>query len=331
MLVFIKPGISDLPTPFEKMKADSVSGALEKRIRHMMLEEQKKTAKGRIDLFVQKSLKSVGRHQSAKRLEECSRGKYCGNIYCKTCRDRMAAKMLGRYQSHIKKQKMDETACKDRLRFITILHQLIPADKHQVAEVQKYVRQEYRNFSTKWGCWYQGAFEYELIDMLKVSNFVADVGSQSRKKEILLRLGGYTPNLFDEHDWSWTDDVGKQRTDYILLHTHFLMDGGNNDWDDIITNLRRRWSGDYITDVSTLWDFSKRPLDDSLWKIASYPFKNRCRYHYDFGNYEWEKDDDDFDDVNAFTANELLTIFDIYKHMMGSKNTGHLLSAKNTP
>ena len=101
MLVFIKPGISDLPTPFEKMKADSVSGALEKRIRHMMLEEQKKTAKGRIDLFVQKSLKSVGRHQSAKRLEECSRGKYCGNIYCKTCRDRMAAKMLGRYQTHI--------------------------------------------------------------------------------------------------------------------------------------------------------------------------------------------------------------------------------------
>ena len=84
---------------------------------------------------------------------------------------------------------MDKNACRERLRFITILHRLIPADKHQVAEVQKYVRQAYRNFSTKWGCWYQGAFEYELVDLMKVSNFVADVGSQSRKKNVLLRLG----------------------------------------------------------------------------------------------------------------------------------------------
>ena len=331
MLVFIKQRISDLPTPFEKMKADSKSGALDEHIRHQMLKEQKKTSQGRVDLFIQKSLKSVGRGQLAKRLEECSRGQYCGNIYCRTCRVRMAAKMNKRYQTHIQKQNMVKNACRERLRFITILHRLIPADKHQVAKAQKYVRQEYRNFSTKWGCWYQGAFEYELLDMLKVSYFVADAGFQSRKKEVSQRLGRDKPNLFKEHDWSWIDDAGEKRTDYILLHTHFLMDGGNHDWNDISANIRRRWSGDHIVNVSTLWDLSKRPLADSLWKIASYPFKNRCQYHYDFGNYEWEKDEDDYDDINAFTASELLTIFDIYKHMMGTRNTGHLLGANNTP
>jgi hypothetical protein len=69
MLVFIKQRISDLPTPFEKMKADSKSGALDERIQHQMLDEKKKTSQGRVDLFIQKSLKSVGRGQLAKRLE----------------------------------------------------------------------------------------------------------------------------------------------------------------------------------------------------------------------------------------------------------------------
>ena len=94
----------------------------------------------------------------------------------------MADKMNKRYQAHIQKQNMDKHACRERLRFITILHQRIPADKHQVAKAQRYVRQEYRNFSTKWGCWYQGDFEYELLDMLKASNFIADVGPLSRIK-----------------------------------------------------------------------------------------------------------------------------------------------------
>ena len=69
MLVFITQRISDLPTPFEKMKADSKSGALDERIQHQMLDEKKKTSQGRVDLFIQKSLKSVGRGQLAKRLE----------------------------------------------------------------------------------------------------------------------------------------------------------------------------------------------------------------------------------------------------------------------
>lgn len=105
-------------------------------IRHQMLKEQKKTSQGRVDLFIQKSLKSIGRGQLAKRLEECSRGQYCGNIYCRTCRDCMADKMNKRYQAHIQKQNMDKHACRERLRFITILHQLIPADKHQVAKTR---------------------------------------------------------------------------------------------------------------------------------------------------------------------------------------------------
>ena len=320
-----------MPTPFEKRKAEMQSGAEAEKIRLAMLDEVKKSTQSRTDLFVQKSLKFVGQWQASERLNKCGRGRYCGNIYCKTCRDRMAVKLLDRFKTHLTyrpdRSASREDYSRDNLRFVTVLHDLIPADRHKVKQAQDRVRKEYRNFSTKWGCWYQGAFEYELVDMAKVVTHIADVGSQSRKKDSLLRKAGIKPDLLEDKDVSWTDKDGRKRTDYILLHTHFLMDCGQNGWDEIATDMRRRWYGKNDVDISTLYDFSIRTLEDSLWKMASYPFKNRVKYHYDFGNFEWERGEEEFEDINAFNANELLTLFEIYKHMMGSKKTGHLLSA----
>jgi hypothetical protein len=302
-----------------------------KKLQHAARELVQLVPRARIDLHVQEQLKRTGKHRLAEQLNKCGRGQYCGNIYCKTCRDRMAVKLLDRFKTQLTyspdRSASREEYSRDNLRFVTVLHGLVPADKHEVTQAQDRARKEYRNFSTKWGVWYQGAFEYELVDMAKVVKHIADAGSQSRKKDSLLRMAGVKPNLIEDKYIFWTDKDGRKRTDYILLHTHFLMDCGKNDWEDISANIRRRWSGKNDVDISTLYDFSIRTLDDSLYKLASYPFKNRVKYHYDFGNFDWEKGSEDFEDRNAFNANELLTLFEIYKHMMGSKRTGHLLSA----
>lgn len=137
---------------------------------------------------------------------------------------------------------MSESSCRARLRHITIIHGLIPADKKQVKTSQKNVRNKYNSFSRKWpNAWYQGAFEYELIDMQKVLNHIHDQGSQSRKKAVLLDLVGCKPDMFEERDSTWTDDDGNKRSDYILLHTHFLMDAAQYKWADISDNMRKRW------------------------------------------------------------------------------------------
>jgi hypothetical protein len=78
-----------MQTPFEKMKLDSQSGVSLKRIRKTILEKTKKPYRGRIDLFVQDSLKINGHWESVKSLKECHKGQYCSNICCRTCRDRM--------------------------------------------------------------------------------------------------------------------------------------------------------------------------------------------------------------------------------------------------
>ena len=231
-----------MQTPFEKMKLDSQSGVSLKRIRKTILEKTKKPSRGRIDLFVQDSLKINGHWESVKSLKECHKGQYRGNIYCRTCRDRMGLKMLRRYQSYLSRENMSESSCRARLRHITIIHGLIPADKKQVKTSQKNVRNKYNSFSRKWpNAWYQGAFEYELIDMQKVLNHIHDQGSQSRKKAVLLDLVGCKPDMFEERDSTWTDDDGNKRSDYILLHTHFLMDAAQYKWADISDNMRKRW------------------------------------------------------------------------------------------
>ncbi len=164
----------------------------------------------------------------------------------------------------------------------------------------------------------QGAFEVELVDMEKVSSRVAKNDSGVRKRDTLERLGGF------DGSWRWVDEAGNQRTDYVLVHTHFLMDCGKEGWNAIDADMRKRWNGDYQVRIDGLTDFNVRSLDASLWKMSSYCFKNRCFHHYEFGGYTFDDEDIDVSE-KMFSVNELNVIYGIYKYMAGSRNTGLLL------
>lgn len=310
---------------FEELKKSSA--ARFKKIRWAMNAEYRKATHSRIDAFVQRSLKSAGRFQQAAKLKNCGRSSYCGSIYCGGCRDRMAQKLLSRVRAHLLSEDMGDDSCRDRLRWVTVLHSLETAEIDKIKAATKRARSEYTQLNRKFsGSWAQGAFEYELVDMQKVQSRVTGTASGNRKKATLLELGGYQTQLYNqEGSWIWTDKAGQSRTDYVLVHTHFLMDCGTDDWKAIDKDMRRRWYGSYQVRIDTLKDYKVRSLEDSLWKMASYCFKNRCSHHYDFGSYDIDEVDVN---ENMFNVNELNAIYEIYKSMSGGSNKGLLLGWK---
>ena len=307
----------DMAKSFDELK--STGDTQLEKLRWAMSAEERKSTHAKIGAFVKKALRRAGKHQAVKRLEECRRGAYCGNIYCGECRDRMAAKLLGRVRAHLVSHDMGEDACRERLRWVTILHSLEKAEVGAVREGTKRARADYTQLNRKFaGSWAQGAFEFELVDMEKVSLRAGKNASGVRKKDTLQRLGGY------DGSWRWVDEAGNQRTDYVLVHTHFLMDCGEEDWNAIDADMRKRWDGDYQVRIDGLTDYSVRSLDESLWKMTSYCFKNHCSHHYEFGGYTFEEEDMDVNE-SMFSVNELNVIYGIYKEKAGGRNTGLLL------
>ena len=294
------------------------------RIVFAMHGEDRKHSNARIDSFVQSALRKTKHTRTANRLKDCKRGSYCGNIYCSVCRSRMAEKLLKRFQVHIFNEDLGSVDCSRRLRWGTILHDVVEANLDAVKSATQRAREDYINFNRKFASsWAQGAFEYELLDMQKVERFIGESASQSRKKSTLLEMTGYQNNLDQQkRDWIWKDSAGNKRTDYVLVHTHFLMDGYEYDWDDIKKDAVRRWGKHHRVKFDALHDYKTRSLEDSLFKMASYCFKNRCDFHYDFGNYRWE---DDLDNEKMFSVTEINTLFYIYDKMMGSNRRGMLL------
>ena len=63
-------------------------------------------------------------------------------------------------------------------------------------------------------------------------------------------------------------------------------------------------------------------LDNTFEKTSSYSFKNRLKFNYTFGNYQWE---DGLMGENHFSNHQANTIFNIYEAMSGKSNTGLLL------
>ena len=285
-------------------------------------EDTKKNGKARTDYFVRQSLRLHRKHSDANKLKNCKRGSYCGFIYCSTCRDRQSNKLLTRFRGRIQGEGLDEDQVRDRFRWCTFLHALVPASQREVYQAIKNARAFYNAMSTKFdGSWAQGAFELELVDLVKVSNQRADDQSQERKRSLVLALSGLaSSNLFEEPDFLWVDEKGHRRTDWVLVHTHFLMDAGDHEIDAIKAYLKPRFPLDRQAIMERIWAPDVRSLDASLNKMASYPFKNRCCYNYNFGHY------DEIGPEATFNANEMVTLFNLYKDMCGRNNKGHLVS-----
>lgn len=295
------------------------------RVSSAMSDEFRKARNARISSFVLKVLSETGQDHTAQRMKGCERGSLCGYVYCGHCREKHAQALLRRYQAHIGRQQMDDNECRDRIRWVTVLHDLVPCDLEQIQAATKRGRKDYSNFNRKWdGTWAQGVFEFELVDMKKVINLVGTSGGQSRKRKTLMGMCNNQNKNENQNvdDWVWIDDLDIKRTDYVLLHTHFLMDGGANDWDKISRDMRLRWPGSYHVNADKLYDSEVRELGESLRIMANYSFKNRARYHYNFGNYKHEED---LADENMFSKRDMRNVFNIYEKMNGKNNKGILL------
>ena len=295
----------------------------------------------RDDHFVAGALRKSGNIAAAKRLESCGRGSYCGYVYCSVCRKRHAGKLLKRVQTHRQNYQLTDADVLERFRWVTILHSLEICDLDDLKSATKKARQEFNNFKRKWNAtWVQGVVEYELVDVLKMKNMIAEKGKGSRKRNVLLDM------LKDDYDYrkdrfrfsdgiTYEDDDGLKRTDYILVHSHFFMDAGKyadeQTWETIKLDLKKRWNGNYRVEAGRLWDALKedengnvigQSLDKTFEKTSSYSFKNRLKFNYTFGNYQWE---DGLMGENHFSNHQANTIFNIYEAMSGKSNTGLLL------
>jgi hypothetical protein len=315
---------------FKEMKENSEKRS--KRIRAAALDEERKRGKGRDDFFVRGSLREAGNFAAVSRLDGCGRGSYCGYTYCSVCRKRLAGALEKRIQTHRRDYQPTDADVLSRFRWVTILHSLEICDVDDLKAATKKARREFNNFKRKYkATWVQGVFEYELVDMLKVKNLITDDGEQSRKRTVLLDM------LVDDYDYrksrfefgdgiSYQDDNGLKNNDYILFHSHFMMDAGkyadDNSWDKIKTDLKKRWKGNYRVEADRLYDMKRQSLDRTFEKTSSYSFKNRLKFNYTFGNYQWEEE---LEDENYFSRLQANTIFNIYDEMSGKNNAGLLL------
>lgn len=292
------------------------------KMRWVAGEDVKKSDKARTDYFLRQSLRAHRRFGAAAKLQECGRGSYCGNVYCSTCRDRHAEHLRTRFNHRIYHEKLDDDGVLARFRWCTFLHAMVPADASWVIAAIGNARGFYNAFSAKFGrSWAQGAFECELVDLQKVYSQQSSGCGQERKRGLVLRLSGrLTDDLFADQDFTWEDADGNKRTDWVLVHTHFLMDVGDHDPDDMKAYIKARFSLDRQAIMESIWRPDVRSLDASLNKMASYPFKNRSSYNYNFGHY------DEIGPEARFNANEMVTLFNIYGAMCKKNNKGHLLS-----
>lgn len=285
-------------------------------------EDTKKTDRTRTDYFVRQSLRAHRQHGDANKLKNCRRGSYCGFVYCSTCRGRHGDKLLARFRGRIQGEGLNEDEVRDRFRWCTFLHAVVPADPTWMNEAIRNARTFYNAMSAKFdGSWAQGAFECELVDLVRVNNQRSSDAGQERKREVVLKMSGRASgDLFVDEDFTWEDADGNKRSDWVLVHTHFLMDAGNHEIDAIKAYLKPKFPLDRQAIMERIWGPDVCSLDASLQKLASYPFKNRSSYNYNFGHY------DEIGQEARFSANEVVTLFNLYKVMCGGNNKGHLVS-----
>lgn len=285
------------------------------QIRHAANAERRSSRYGKADKFIQSALRSSGNTTAADRLRDCKRGQYCGYMYCVDCRKRYAEKMFRRVVGRMNVASVGNIGNDDQIRWVTILDDVVRSDYETVSKAVKAIRRNYINFSRKWtDTWGQGVIELELVDMQRIQNMVGTGDRGERKRSVLLDMCG------GEQEWEWRDQWNTARTDYTLLHTHFVMGANSSDWDEIKEDTKKRWNGRYRVKIDRL--HQDKSLNENIRKMSSYCFKNRMQYHYDFGGFRWE---DEIDDENRFNVVEMNTLFYLYDKLMGSSRTGLLL------
>ena len=154
------------------------------------------------------------------------------NLVAKGHAAKLEEQFFRRWQTFTKKQ------MKDRLRFITVLAQLVPLDLEETKDAveQMFKRLQYA-FSDVRGIEVIGAAEIEIVNIEKMKT-MSSVADEARKLDVILNM------IPAEEKSLYRTGI----TSYALVHFHGVIDIGNDGHEKIAKinkACKRYWSEKY--------------------------------------------------------------------------------------
>ena len=150
---------------------------------------------------------------------------------------------------------------KERLRFITVLAELVPLDLDATAEsVERMFSRLKIVFGSIRGLEVIGAAEIEIVNVEKMKT-MASGADEARKLDVILAM------LPAEEKSLYKTGI----TSYALVHFHGVIDVGNNGAEKIQkleTACRRYWTEKYAVQMKSL--YSTKTVKNNLTDIAAY-------------------------------------------------------------
>jgi hypothetical protein len=278
---------------FQQMKKDSQSGKTFKRVYGQMSQRKGTWAKTRI----RRALVGLGNTKLANSILNCRKGQLCGQVYCSSCRDKAAQSLKDRISKRIQQRfRNDPDKSREQLRHTTVLCGLVDFNLSSVKQSVSQARKDINAFKRRFkDVWFQGAFEFELIDLDKL--LVWD-GDNQVKKETLEKMTDKRGNL-------------------ILVHFHGLMDLNGVDEKLVKEWVGQRWNKHHRQTHLQRIRKGQR-LGEMTWKVSSYCFKNRVKDNMTFIARGFEEGE-------YFTNEELSNLIKIYDGVGGGKGVSGLL------
>ena len=170
----------------------------------------------------------------------------------------------------LSKSRSADEALRNRLQFITVLHEVCPLELNAVAESAEQLIATIDSFGQslkqqRLGCSFVGAIEIEIVSMRMMREAhshddLEDLTSGRRKFKVLDSMLGRSRSL-------------RNAPTVALVHCHGIIDLGRCSYDDACTRLRQIWGKSYQVEVKNLseqYRGKKKSVALNLKHIAEY-------------------------------------------------------------
>jgi hypothetical protein len=220
---------------------------------------------------VVRALSLLGRKADAQRIHECVPRSPCSSFYCGKCRTRAVNSLETRVKKRVDTRLGgDEGIVQERLRFVTVLHEVVDVDSASVSASVEACRLELNALHRRFPkLWMEGAFEFELIDVDHLASIKS--GDGKVKSETVRTLMPRT--------------IPKGLK--ILVHFHAIMDLVDEDAAVVTRWMKNRWNAHW-RQVDVQVTEKGQSLEDKLRKLSSYCFKNRTSFNDTFKTRDFE-------------------------------------------
>ena len=203
----------------------------------------------------------------------------CGSVFCFECRKNKQDGLYRQYKDYVEKTfGKSEAKARKRLRYVTVLHSLVPINflnlyqEEETIERLERAKEEFRKHLLRLDrgikesrfrkeIWLLGTIHLEMLNM-EFFRLSSMSGKQTTKQKTLRE--------FEVKSYSYADY-------YFLFHSHFLIDGGGLTDRQLNKCLREIWGLTekqvLVTPLTEFYDDGKEhTLDEALRNIANYGF-----------------------------------------------------------